>query len=111
MMFDRLTCVDRSAQQFQTVAKLEFSKFKAFDEAYVNRSQERSDEAIRIGLNSGDFFNNEASAWWICSHGVQTMMSAISGKNIALEDWWIGEAGRAKVKEQGQIALANGLNK
>lgn len=110
MMYDRLSCVDRSAQQFQSIVLLEFSrKFPEFNEAYNSRSQERQNEATKIGFESGEFFSSEASAWWICSHGMFHMAAAIDGETVQLEDWWVGNNARAEVKAQGEAAFRGAL--
>ena len=109
MMFDRLSCNDRSAQQFQTIVLMEFSKFPEFSDTYNARSEERQKETARIGFESGDFFNSEASAWWICSHGAFHMAAALEGKTLTLEDWWVGEEKRAAVKAQGKQAFRTAL--
>ncbi|MEL6828104.1 MAG: hypothetical protein AAFN91_17790 [Pseudomonadota bacterium] len=109
MMYDRMVCKDRSAHQFQLIVEMEFQDFTEFNEAYMARSMERQSESLRIALDSGDFFNSEASAWWICSHGSSVMWAATSGTELTLDDWWVGETARAKIKKQGEAALSAGV--
>ena len=105
MMYDRLSCTDRSASPFQVVIETEFSAFGDFISAYNSRSEDEQKADMKVGLESGKFFNSGASAWWICSHGMASMTAAFDGRALELDEWWVGADERDKIRAQGEAAF------
>jgi hypothetical protein len=107
-LFDAKVCKDLSARQFKVVIEIEFEQFEDFINAYNSNIDENIRPYIRKHLESGTYFQSNASAWWVCSHGMQAMEVALSnGPKMALADWFVGDTERDNIQAEAieQLSL------
>lgn len=108
-LFDVRVCKDRSAAQFQAIIDIEFAKFEDFGRDYDRDVEENLPKYLRDHLDTGAFFNSKASAWWICSHGIEATQYALTNPNakFEVERWFVGEAERERIKEEAIDQFSN----
>ena len=81
-----VACVDSTAPQFVTVILMEFDRVDSTGLVFANDPEVRL-PAYRRLLEEEALFNSQVSSWWVCSHGMMAMMSAMEGDPIALNEW------------------------
>lgn len=109
--YHQRACKDRTAPQFVTVALMEYGALleqHGDTSDFLNVAGADDDarwQAMRQVLVSGDGFNSEASAWWICSHGMSAMRSGMSGQPLSLDSWWTGADAMKQARGQAESAI------
>jgi len=103
--YDALKCRDRSAPQ--GIA------FFHHDMPDFGRAFQGDRKTIRNALSSllerDDFLTHQASAWWICSHGILNSVAASSGNHIALKDWRVPETEWDALKQRIRVSVETGV--
>ncbi len=107
-LFDAKVCIDPTAGQFKAVVELEFEQFEDFISAYNKDVNENFAAYLQKHMESGVCFQSNASAWWICSHGMDALSHALKGSSkIKLAEWFVGEKERENIKAEALEQLSS----
>jgi len=97
-------CKDRSASGGVTIAFMIVARDQAAVQA-VDAPQLRLPALERVLQEGGQAEGSRASAWWLCSHGMQAMRAGMSGATeLSLSDWFSPEDDARRMSAEGQLA-------
>lgn len=108
MRYDALRCSDKTAAQ-----GLQFANGIAGTElnAYLREHPSERLAALDAAQRRDDLFDGKASPWWICSHGIMTMVHATSGGGVIAKSAWLkGEEEWASQKKVLLDGMAKAVN-
>lgn len=97
-------CKDRSARGGVTIAFMIVARDQAAVQA-VDAPQLRLPALERVLQEGGQAEGSRASAWWLCSHGMQAMRAGMSGATeLSLSDWFASEDDAQRAAAEAKLA-------
>jgi hypothetical protein len=97
-------CKDRSARGGVTIAYMIVARDQAAVQA-VDAPELRLPALERVLQEGGQAEGSRASAWWLCSHGMQAMRAGMSGATeLSLSDWFASEDDAQRTAAEAKLA-------